>query len=108
MVHGTSIWVHESKSGWSLSCEVAQRERPSPLLAMNPVWLLLVLVGAVSSAFVVPSQISPGCLWCLSSIHAVLVTLLLDHGYELLPDTTYSQRRLGMWVRHQIAPLQHP
>ena len=53
---------------------------------MNPVRLLLVLVGAVSSPFAVPYQISPVCLWCFSSIHTVLVTLLLGHGYKLLPE----------------------
>jgi len=53
---------------------------------MNPVRLLLVLVGAGSSASAAPSRISPGRLWCFSSIHAVLVTLLLAHGYELLPE----------------------
>ena len=50
---------------------------------MNPVRLLLVLVEDVSSLFAVPYQISPVCLWCFSSIHTVLVTLLLGHGYKL-------------------------
>jgi len=83
-----SIWVREFKSGWSFPCEVARRERPSPVLAMNPVRLLLVLVGAGSSAAAAPSRISPGRLWCFSSIHTVLVTLLLAHGYELLLETS--------------------
>ena len=47
-----------------------------------PVQLLLVLVGAGSSASAAPSRISPGRLWCFSSIHAVLVTLHLVHGYS--------------------------
>jgi len=86
--HDKSIWVRESKSHWSFPGEVARRERPSPVLAMNPVRLLLVLVGAGSSAAAAPSRISPGRLLCFSSIHTVLVTLVLAHGYELLPETS--------------------
>jgi len=82
------LWVRESKSGRNFPGEVARRERPSPVLAMNPVRLLLVLVGAGSSASAAPSRISPGRLWCFSSNHAVLVTLLLAHA-------NYSRRSLN-------------
>jgi len=85
-----SIWVSETRSGRTFPGEVARREyadgnRPSPILSMDPVWLLLVLVGVASFAIADSSQILPGRLWCFSSIHVTLVALLsLAYGYKLL------------------------